>query len=131
MTSRHAPVAHRGKPRHTARPRAGTQRQAPRRTHGTTAAVLSGSLRWVEPAGSWAALLVADASGPGRGLIGHTVTLELKATRFRTPDRNANGRADGGDLLPGDAVTVKVRLPEALGAPLPAIAPVRLIADGT
>ena len=53
----------------------------------------------------------------------------LAATRFRTTDRNGDGRVDARDLLPGDTVSVKVRLPPGAGAPPESIAPDRLIAD--
>lgn len=105
--------------------------RSPRRATGRTASfVFSGALRWVERDGSCAVLLVADANALGRRLIGQTLTLDLTATSIVTPDRDGDGRRSGRDLLPGEQVTIKARLPRATVSAASVVAPGRLVAEG-
>jgi hypothetical protein len=110
-------------------PNRGGERTSPRGAAESASYVLSGPLRWIERDGSRAALLVAEANAPGRRLIGQTLTLDLETTAIRTADRNGDGRRSATDLLPGEHVTVKARLPVGIVAPT-IVAPGRLIADG-
>lgn len=97
--------------RHGEVPNRGGDRPSARAAGDTLGCVLSGPLRWVGRDGSYAALRVADGTGRARRLIGTTVTLELSDTAVAAADRNGDGRRDGRDLLPGDHVTVRARLP--------------------
>jgi hypothetical protein len=82
---------------------------------------VTGTLRWIEPDGSVAAVLVRG-SGP---LVGETITLDLTQTSVRVADRNLDGRLDARDLLPGDHVSLKLRLPLVTDV----VAPRRLVAE--
>ncbi len=116
--------------RHGDVPNRGGERRSPRAPGRLVSCVLSGPLRWIERDGSRAVLLVTDANVSGRRLIGQTVTLDLAATAIRTGDRNRDGRRSAEDLLPGERVTIKARLPPRATVDPEIISPGRLIAVG-
>jgi hypothetical protein len=108
-------------------PNQGGERAPVGRVPDAVPVVLSGTLRWVEPDGGHAALLVERGTGVARRLAGETLTLDLATTAVRTADRDGDGRRSATDLLPGDVVTIKARLPRGLPCPPAMIAPRRLI----
>ena len=111
-------------------PNHGGERAPVRRAPSAVPVVLSGTLRWVEREGGHAALLVHRGTGVARRLTGQTLSLDLAATAVRTADRDGDGRRSATDLLPGDVVTIKARLPRGLSSPPAVIAPRRLIVRG-
>ncbi len=116
--------------RHGDVPNRGGERRSRRAPGRLVSCVLSGPLRWIERDGSRAVLLVTDANVSGRRLIGQTVTLDLAATAIRAGDRNRDGRRSAEDLLLGEQVTVKARLPRRATVDPEVISPGRLIAVG-
>jgi hypothetical protein len=103
-------------------------RRRPRADHAVCS--LSGSLRFVDGGGRWAALAVRDATSLGRRLVGSVVTLDLGAARLGVDDRNGDGIVSTGDLLPGDEVRVTAPLPRANGRAPGTIHVRRLTATG-
>jgi hypothetical protein len=89
--------------------------------------VLEGALRYVDRDGTLAALLVQDGNAAGRRLVGRTLTLDLRDAQIAAPDRNADGMSSREDLVVGDRVSVRARLPRRLLA-LPDVLPVRRLA---
>jgi hypothetical protein len=106
-------------------PRTATPPGAPQATYR-----LSGPLRWVDPGGLVAAVLVQRANSAGRRLAGETVTVDLQRAQVSAADRNGDGRRTGADLLPGEPVTVTARLPRGLTSPPPIVAARRLATYG-
>lgn len=111
-------------------PNLGGQPTVPRREPEAQRAVLKGTLRWVERDARRAALQVRDASAAGRQLIGRTLTLDLSAASVRSDDRDGDGRRTAADLLPGDDVTVKVRIADRDLASDEVLAPIRIVVTG-
>ncbi|HEU4974183.1 MAG TPA: hypothetical protein VFT50_03785 [Baekduia sp.] len=99
-----------------------------RRTRGALYE-LHGPLAWVERGGGLAVLHVQDGNRRGRRLRGRALTVELTAARVMAPDRNGDGRRTPADLLPGERVTVRVRLPRRLDT-IPARIAARVVVSG-
>lgn len=96
-------------------PNAGPHSSRPHRRAATVDhLVLTGRLAWVDHRGGMVVLRIEDTNRRGRRFKGATVTVNLAGARMSTPDRNGDGKRSAADLLPGERVSVGVKLPRHL-----------------